>query len=111
MPAGRFGMAEGVWLVITVFGSINLDLIGNVERLPAPGETVPGSGFATAAGGKGANQALAVARAGAEIRMVGAVGEDEFAQPALAVLRAGGVDLTRVRSVEGPTGVALILVD
>ncbi len=97
--------------MITVFGSINLDLIGSVERLPRPGETVPGSGFATAPGGKGANQALAAARAGAAVCMVGAVGKDEFAAPALALLRAGGVDLSRVRAVEGPTGVALILVD
>jgi ribokinase len=97
--------------VITVFGSINLDLIGSVERLPRPGETIPGKAFATAPGGKGGNQALAVARAGAAIRMVGAVGSDEFAEPALQLLRAGGVDLSRVRTVEGSTGVALILVD
>jgi ribokinase len=97
--------------VITAFGSINLDLIGNVERLPRPGETVLGSGFATAPGGKGANQALAAARAGAAVRMVGAVGRDDFATAALSLLRAGEVDLSRVRAVDGPTGVALILVD
>ena len=97
--------------MITVFGSINLDLIGGVERLPKPGETVPGHGFATAPGGKGANQALAAARAGAAVRMVGAVGRDAFAGEALALLRAGGVDLSLVREVDGPTGVALILVD
>jgi ribokinase len=97
--------------VITVFGSINLDLIGTVERLPRPGETVPGGGFATAPGGKGANQALATARAGAAVRMVGAVGRDDFANAALALLRTGGVDLAGVRTVDRPTGVALILVD
>src|SRR5688572_25249802 len=97
--------------MITVFGSINLDLIGGVERLPKPGETVPGHGFATAPGGKGANQALAAARAGATVRMVGAVGRDAFAGEALALLGAGGVDLSLVREVDGPTGVALILVD
>jgi ribokinase len=97
--------------MITVFGSINYDLIGSVQRLPKPGETVPGSDFATAAGGKGANQALAAARAGAPVRIVGAVGRDGFAEPALALLRSGGVDLSRVREVDGPTGVALILVD
>jgi ribokinase len=97
--------------VITVFGSINLDLIGSVERLPRPGETVPGGGFATAPGGKGANQALAAARAGAAVRVVGAVGRDDFANAALALLRAGGVDLGGVRAIDGPTGVALILVD
>lgn len=97
--------------MITVFGSINLDLIGNVERLPRPGETVPGTAFANAPGGKGANQALAAALAGAPTRMVGAVGRDAFAAPALELLRAGGVDLSGVRTVDGPTGVALILVD
>jgi ribokinase len=97
--------------VITVFGSINLDLIGKVERLPRPGETVPGNGFSTAPGGKGANQALAARQAGATVRMVGAVGTDDFAELALALLRQGGVDLSRVRGADGPTGVALILVE
>lgn len=97
--------------VITVFGSINLDLIGRVERLPGPGETVPGSDFVSAPGGKGANQALASARAGAPIQMVGAVGSDAFAAEALALLKEGGVGLARVRTAPGPTGVALILVD
>ncbi len=97
--------------VITVFGSINLDLIGNVDRLPRPGETVPGGAFSTSPGGKGANQALAAARAGARVRMVGAVGRDAFATAALALLKAGGVELSRVRQVDEPTGVALILVD
>jgi len=97
--------------MITVFGSINLDLIGGVERLPRPGETVPGNAFAIAPGGKGANQALAAARAGARVGMIGAVGNDGFSELALALLRAGNVDLSRVRTVEDSTGVALILVD
>jgi ribokinase len=97
--------------VITVFGSINLDLIGGVDRLPRPGETVAGTSFSTAPGGKGANQALAAARAGAAVRMAGAVGRDAFAEAALALLKSGGVDLARVRAVDGPTGVALILVE
>ena len=97
--------------MITVFGSINLDLIGTVDRLPRPGETVPGSTFRIAPGGKGANQALAAARAGAAVRLAGAVGNDSFSEAALALLRDGGVDLSRVRTVEGATGVALILVD
>ncbi|MCB9992705.1 MAG: ribokinase [Hyphomicrobiaceae bacterium] len=96
---------------ILVFGSINLDLIATTVRLPAPGETVRGSGFATAPGGKGANQALAACRAGAAVSMCGAVGGDDFANQALALLQAGGVDLERVRRVEGPTGIAIILVD
>ncbi|SSC70347.1 unnamed protein product [Ciceribacter sp. T2.26MG-112.2] len=96
--------------MITVFGSINMDLIATTPRLPKPGETVAGSGFSTAAGGKGANQALAARRAGSTVRMVGAVGGDEFAAPALALLEEAGTDLGAVRRVGGPTGIALILV-
>lgn len=97
--------------MIVVVGSINLDLIATVQRLPAPGETVPGDGFSTAPGGKGANQALAARRAGAEVRMVGAVGNDAFAGEALALLREGGVDLSRVRAAQTATGIAVILVE
>lgn len=96
--------------MITVFGSINMDLIANTDRLPQPGETVAGSSFATAAGGKGANQALAAARAGSSVRMVGAVGQDGFAEPALALLSEAGTDLFSVKRVSEPTGTALILV-
>jgi ribokinase len=93
-----------------VVGSINLDLVARCERLPRPGETLTGATFARVPGGKGANQALAAARLGAEVRLVGAVGEDAFAAEALALLQAGGVDLGGVRRVDAPTGVALILV-
>jgi ribokinase len=96
--------------MITVFGSINMDLIATTERLPKPGETVAGNGFSTAAGGKGANQALAARRAGARVRMAGAVGNDGFAEPALALLDAAGTDLSAVKRVSEPTGTALILV-
>ncbi len=96
--------------MITVFGSINMDLVATTDRLPKPGETVAGNGFATAAGGKGANQALAARRAGATVRMAGAVGTDGFAEPALALLADAGTDLDAVRHVPGPTGTALILV-
>ncbi|RWB61334.1 ribokinase [Mesorhizobium sp.] len=96
--------------MIIIVGSINLDLIANVDRLPEPGETVRGSGFATAPGGKGANQALAAARAGAKVRMVGAVGKDSFAGEALALLKAGAVDLSGVGESFASTGTALILV-
>jgi ribokinase len=96
--------------MITVFGSINMDLIATTDRLPQPGETVSGSQFATAAGGKGANQALAARRAGSAVRMTGAVGEDGFAVPALALLDEAGVDLSGVARVAEPTGTALILV-
>ncbi|MER9923622.1 ribokinase [Mesorhizobium sp. M0048] len=96
--------------MIVVIGSINLDLIASVDRLPGPGETVRGSGFATAPGGKGANQALAAARAGAKVRMVGAVGKDSFAGEALALLREGKIDLSGVGETFASTGTALIMV-
>jgi ribokinase len=96
--------------MITVFGSINMDLIATTERLPKPGETVAGNGFSTAAGGKGANQALAARRAGSKVRMTGAVGNDGFAEPALALLDAAGTDLSEIKRVAEPTGTALILV-
>jgi ribokinase len=87
-----------------------MDLIATTDRLPRPGETVAGNGFATAAGGKGANQALAAQRAGRVVHMVGAVGKDEFAAPALALLHQAGTQLAGVKHVDGPTGTALILV-
>jgi ribokinase len=97
--------------MVVVFGSINLDLVTRVPRLPSPGETLIGSGFASYPGGKGANQALAAARAGAVVRMYGAVGRDAAAASALALLRAGNVDVAGVRAVDAPTGCATILVD
>ncbi|APO73297.1 ribokinase 1 [Rhizobium etli 8C-3] len=96
--------------MITVFGSINMDLIATTDRLPKPGETVAGNDFATAAGGKGANQALAARRAGRIVHMAGAVGKDEFAAPALSLLDQAGICLAGVKHVDGPTGTALILV-
>lgn len=97
--------------MIVVFGSINLDLVTPVERLPGAGETVMGAAYALHPGGKGANQALAARRYGAEVALVGAVGRDGFAEMALALLAADGVDLTRVARVEAPTGAAFIAVD
>lgn len=96
--------------MIVTIGSINIDLIATMPRLPLPGETVHGTAFSTAAGGKGANQALAARRAGAQTIMVGAAGQDEFADGALKLLKDGSVDLSRVASVPGPTGVAVIFV-
>ncbi|MBP2235823.1 ribokinase [Sinorhizobium kostiense] len=96
--------------MITVLGSINMDLIATTARLPKPGETVAGSGFSTAAGGKGANQALAARRAGAAVRMAGAVGSDSFAEGALALLSEAGVDLGLTKTVDAPTGTAHIIV-
>lgn len=97
--------------MITVFGSTNLDQIGTVSRLPKPGETVAGGTFSMAAGGKGANQALAARRAGAQVRHVSAVGEDAFAPLALDLLDKGGVDLSHMRKAGAATGVAMIFVD
>lgn len=97
--------------MITVFGSTNLDQVGTVTRLPKPGETVAGGTFSMAPGGKGANQALAARRAGAEVRHVSAVGDDAFADMALALLRDGGVDLSDMRKAEAATGIAMIFVD
>lgn len=97
--------------MITVFGSTNLDQVGTVSRLPKPGETVAGGTFSMAAGGKGANQALAARRAGAEVRHFSAVGADAFADLALELLKADGVDLTSLKISSGPTGIAMIFVD
>nr|WP_316651960.1 ribokinase [uncultured Gellertiella sp.] len=96
--------------MITVIGSINMDLVATTNRLPKPGETVSGTAFSTAAGGKGANQALAARRAGAMVRMVGAVGDDPFAAQATAMMHDAGVDMGAVRILPSPTGTALILV-
>ena len=97
--------------MITVFGSTNLDQVGTVSRLPAPGETVAGGTFSMAPGGKGANQALAARRAGADVRHVSAVGDDAFADMALKLLREGGVDLSEVRAAPAATGIAMIFVE
>ncbi len=96
--------------MITVFGSINMDLTATTARLPKPGETVAGTSFSTAAGGKGANQALAARRAGASVRMAGAVGSDGFADGALALLKQAGTNLSLTKTVNEPTGTAHILV-
>ena len=96
--------------MIVVFGSINVDLIVPVARLPRPGETVLGGDYALLPGGKGANQALAARRAGAEVVLAGAVGADPFADAALDRLRGEGVDTRLVRVVEQPTGCAAIMV-
>jgi ribokinase len=95
---------------MTVVGSVNLDLVARCERLPRVGETVSGAEFSRVPGGKGANQAVACARLGAHVTLVGAVGGDSFAAEALAVLRDERVTLDLETSTQ-PTGVALILVD
>jgi ribokinase len=95
---------------LAVVGSINLDLVARAERLPRPGETVTGASFERIPGGKGANQAVAAARLGAEVRFRGCVGNDEFATAALEGLSATGAAL-EVEVVDAPTGVALVVVD
>jgi ribokinase len=96
---------------VVVVGSVNIDLVAQAERLPAPGETVTGAAFARHHGGKGGNQAVAAARLGISTAFVGAVGDDDFGADARTALAAEGVDLTSVVTLPGPTGVALILVD
>jgi ribokinase len=95
---------------LTVVGSINLDLVVRAQSLPRPGETVSGASFARVPGGKGANQAVAAARLGAEVRMIGCVGRDQLADEALAGLREAAVD-EHWLAKEAPTGIALITVD
>src|SRR5262249_20400746 len=90
--------------MILVFGSINVDVLVPVPRLPGIGETVLGGDYRLAPGGKGANQALAARRAGSTVALAGAVGRDRFADTALALLREGGVELDLVAPVDRPTG-------
>lgn len=97
---------------VIVVGSVNIDLVVSVERLPRPGETVTGGRFERHHGGKGGNQAVAAARLGASAAFVGAVGGDAFGAEARAALDAEGVDLRGLATLEQEaTGVALILVD
>jgi ribokinase len=95
---------------VTVVGSVNLDLVAEVERIPRPGETLTAIHFNRVPGGKGANQAVAAAQLGADVRFVGAVGEDDFAELAVQGLRDAQVDVSRVQVVRTSTGIALILV-
>jgi ribokinase len=96
---------------ITVIGSVNLDIVAKAPKLPAPGETVTGARLHRFPGGKGANQALAAQRLGATVSLVACVGDDAGADEALALLRAGGVDLSGIRTLPGAsTGTALIAV-
>ena len=96
--------------MILVFGSINVDVIVPVPHLPQPGETVLGGDYAVLPGGKGANQAMAACRAGADVVMAGAVGRDGFAATALDPLSRAGIDTRLVRAVDRPTGCAAIMV-
>lgn len=98
-------------MAVIVFGSLNMDLVVRLPRLPAPGETITGSDLEKIPGGKGANQAVAAARMGAKVRMFGRVGDDEFGRTLLRELRNADVDTAGVRIESGaPTGTASILV-
>ena len=99
-----------IWVVVV--GAINVDLVVVAPRLPGPGQTVVGGGLQTYGGGKGANAAVAAARAGAKVRLIGAVGDDDNGAAALGELAGEGVDVTDVAVLAGEsTGVALIVVD
>lgn len=97
--------------VITVVGSVNMDLVVSVPRHPAPGETLIGSDYVTHPGGKGANQAVAAARLGAHVRFVGRVGSDGFGEELRRTLQADRVDVSHLGVSQGPSGVAFIQVD
>lgn len=95
---------------ILVIGSINMDLVAQTPRIPVAGETLTGSSFATTPGGKGANQAVAAARLGASVAMLGMVGQDVFGTSLLNTLQNAGVNTESVARVDGPSGIASIAV-
>ena len=97
--------------MLLVFGSLNVDLVFELETLPRAGETVLCPGYALAAGGKGANQAAAAAKAGATVRMAGRVGDDDFGRFARSTLAAAGVDVAGIAISTKATGIAVIGVD
>ena len=96
---------------VLVIGSLNMDLVARCEHLPRTGQTVFGTDFFTAAGGKGANQAVAAARLGARVAMAGCVGDDQFGRDLVAGLRRDGVRSDAVQAAALPTGTALITID
>jgi ribokinase len=96
---------------VVVIGSLNMDLVTRASRLPRGGETLIGESFATVSGGKGANQAVAAARLGAQVSMVGCVGSDAYGEELRGALLADRIDCQAVSTVDGASGVALIVVD
>lgn len=96
---------------ICVIGSLNMDLVVNVDTMPKPGQTIIGSNFKEVPGGKGANQAVAMARLNGNVSMIGKVGEDGFGQALINSLKNDKVDTTYIQTAKGATGVALITVD
>ncbi|MEE2036583.1 ribokinase [Nocardiopsis sp. CT-R113] len=105
------GGAPGGAPRVAVFGSVNMDLVAYVDEVPASGETVTGTAFRQVPGGKGANQAVAAARAGADVAFLGAVGGDAFGDELRANLTAAGIAVSGLRTVPGVSGVAHIVVD
>ena len=110
IPPTEAPVAGAVLSGVVVVGSINADQVTTVMRHPLPGETLIGSSIAILPGGKGANQAVAAAQLGARVSMVGAIGLDAYARSATAILETAHVDLSAVRTVDGPTGLAVITV-
>ncbi|MFA5980966.1 MAG: ribokinase [Pseudomonas sp.] len=96
---------------VVVVGSLNMDLVTRASRLPRAGETLIGQSFSTVPGGKGANQAVASARLGAEVAMIGCVGSDAYGVQLRDALLVEGIDCQAVSRVDGSSGVALIVVD
>src|SRR4051794_17616708 len=96
---------------VCVVGSANLDLVATTPRIPGPGETLLGTGYAEHAGGKGLNQAVASARSGAQVAFVGCVGDDDAGRRMRAVLADDGIDASALTVSTSPTGRALIIVD
>ena len=96
---------------ICVIGSLNMDLVVNVDTMPKPGQTIIGSNFKEVPGGKGANQAVAMARLNGNVSMIGKIGEDGFGQTLINSLKNDKVDTTYIQTSKGATGVALITVD
>lgn len=96
---------------VVVVGSLNMDLVTRASRLPRAGETLIGQTFSTVPGGKGANQAVASARLGADVSMIGCVGSDAYGSQLREALLVEGIDCQAVSTVDGSSGVALIVVD
>ena len=107
-----FQLTRGSRPAVVVVGSSNTDMIIQLEHLPRPGETVLGGEFSIAAGGKGANQAVAAARAGSHVTFVARVGNDMFGRLTVAGFESDGIDVHNVlEDAQSPSGVALIFVD
>jgi ribokinase len=110
MNDGRDERGGAMSADVVVLGSANMDLVTRQQRLPRPGETIAGAAFATGAGGKGLNQAVAAARAGARVAFIGAVGDDVFGARLRDALTTEGIDARCLRTVAEPTGVAQVSV-